>query len=67
MLEASNYIATIENQQNLKVACLEEIAYNMGFIDGTGLQRLIQSIKSPDYRAYLQMVLEEPVLPASVS
>jgi glucose-1-phosphate thymidylyltransferase len=67
MLEASNYIATIENQQNLKVACLEEIAYNMGFIDQTGLQRVMQGIKSPDYRAYLQMVLEEPVLPSILS
>jgi glucose-1-phosphate thymidylyltransferase len=67
MLEASYYIATIENQQNLKVACLEEIAYNMGFIDQTGLQRVMQGIKSPDYRAYLQMVLEEPVLPSILS
>jgi glucose-1-phosphate thymidylyltransferase len=62
MLEASNYIATIENQQNLKVACLEEIAYNMGFIDRAGLERIMAGIKSPDYRAYLRMVLDEPVL-----
>jgi glucose-1-phosphate thymidylyltransferase len=67
MLEASNYIATIENQQNLKVACIEEIAYNMGFIDRDGLQRLLPRIKGPDYRAYLEMVLQEPVLPASLS
>jgi glucose-1-phosphate thymidylyltransferase len=67
MLEASNYIATINNQQNLKVACLEEIAYNMGFIDRDGLQQLIPRIKGPDYRAYLEMVLQEPVLPASLS
>ncbi|MBU6302743.1 MAG: glucose-1-phosphate thymidylyltransferase RfbA [Verrucomicrobia bacterium] len=62
MLEASNYMATIENQQNLKVACLEEIAYNMGFIDRSGLERIIHGIKSPDYRAYLRMVLDEPVV-----
>jgi glucose-1-phosphate thymidylyltransferase len=67
MLEASNYIATIENQQNLKVACIEEIAYNMGFIDRDGLQQLLPRIKGPDYRAYLEMVLQEPVLPASFS
>jgi glucose-1-phosphate thymidylyltransferase len=67
MLEASNYIATIENQQNLKVACIEEIAYNMGFIDRDGLQQLLPRIKGPDYRAYLEMVLQEPVLPASLS
>jgi len=67
MLEASNYIATIENQQNLKVACLEEIAYNMGFIDRLGLQKVMDGIKSPDYRRYLEMVLNEPVLPASES
>jgi glucose-1-phosphate thymidylyltransferase len=62
MLEASNYMATIENQQNLKVACLEEIAYNMGFIDRSGLERIMSGIKSPDYRAYLRMVLDEPVV-----
>lgn len=65
MLEASNYIATIENQQNLKVACIEEIAYNMGFIDRAGLERVMAGIKSPDYRRYLEMVMNEPVLPAS--
>ncbi len=63
MLEASNYIATIENQQNLKVACVEEIAYNMGFIDRVGLEAVMAGIKSPDYRRYLQMVLDEPALP----
>jgi glucose-1-phosphate thymidylyltransferase len=67
MLEASNYIATIENQQNLKVACIEEIAYNMGFIDRAGLERVMGGIRSPDYRRYLQMVLEEPVGLASES
>ncbi|MEM7011175.1 MAG: glucose-1-phosphate thymidylyltransferase RfbA [Verrucomicrobiota bacterium] len=59
MLEASNYIATVENQQNYKVACIEEIAFNQGFIDEAGFEKVIADTKSPDYRAYLEMVLAE--------
>jgi hypothetical protein len=42
---------------------VEEIAYNMGFIDRVGLETVMARIKSPDYRRYLQMVLDEPALP----
>ena len=59
MLEASNYISTIERQQSLKVACIEEIAFNMGFIDKTQFQTVISHTRSPDYRAYLEMVAAE--------
>ena len=59
MLEASNYIATVEHQQNYKVACIEEIAFNQGFIDQAQFGTVIENTKSPDYREYLEMVMEE--------
>ncbi len=59
LLEASNYIATIEHQQSYKVACLEEIAFNQGFIDEAQFRCVIDAVRSPDYREYLEMVLAE--------
>jgi glucose-1-phosphate thymidylyltransferase len=57
LLEAGNYIGTIERQQNLKVACIEEIAHHMGFIDNAGMESLIVATRNPDYRAYLENVM----------
>lgn len=45
LLDASSFVATIEKQQNLKVACLEEIAYRMGYIDLNQLKKLAQPLK----------------------
>lgn len=59
LLEAGNYIATIEHRQGLKIACLEEVAYRTGFIDGAALGRIIASLPKGEYRSYLQMVAEE--------
>ncbi len=59
LLEASNYIATVEHQQSYKVACIEEVAFNMNFIDQAGFERVISDTRSPDYREYLEMVLKE--------
>ncbi len=59
LLEAGNYIATVERQQNLKVACIEEVAFNRGFIDAAQLEHIIETTRSPDYRSYLQTVLHE--------
>ncbi len=59
LLEAGNYIATVEHQQNLKVACIEEIAWNRKFIDRAGFEKIIAGTRNPDYRRYLQGVLEE--------
>lgn len=53
MLEASSFIATIEKRQNLKVACLEEIAYRMGYISKERLLELAQPMKKNDYGQYL--------------
>jgi glucose-1-phosphate thymidylyltransferase len=59
LLEAANFIATIERRQNLKVACLEEVAWNRGFIDRTQFEKLIGECRNPDYRRYLEAVLAE--------
>uniref|UniRef100_UPI002480B632 sugar phosphate nucleotidyltransferase n=1 Tax=Liquorilactobacillus sicerae TaxID=1416943 RepID=UPI002480B632 len=53
MLEAASFIATIEKRQNLKVACLEEIAYRMGYISKERLVELAQPMKKNDYGQYL--------------
>jgi len=59
LLEAASYIAAIENRQGLKIACLEEIAFNQGFIDQAQLERIISTLPKTEYRDYLQMVLME--------
>lgn len=59
MLEAANFIATIERRQNLKVAALEEIAYRMGYIDKDQLVKLAQPLKKNDYGQYLLRLAKE--------
>ncbi|MEE6678213.1 glucose-1-phosphate thymidylyltransferase RfbA [Limosilactobacillus fermentum] len=59
MMEASNFIATVEKRQNLKVACLEEIAYRIGYIDKEQLVKLAQPLKKNDYGKYLLRLVEE--------
>lgn len=59
LLDAGNYIAAIENRQGLKIACLEEIAFNQGFIDHAGLQRCIEDTPKSPYREYLELVASE--------
>jgi len=59
LLEAGNYIATIEHRQGLKVACLEEVALRMGFISQSDLAAIIDRLPKGEYRDYLQMVCDE--------
>lgn len=59
LLEASSFIATIEGRQNLKVACLEEIAYRMGYIDREKLIALAQPLKKNQYGQYLLRLVGE--------
>ncbi len=53
LLDASNYIQTIENRQGLKVACIEEIAYEKGYISKAQLLALAEPLKKNDYGQYL--------------
>lgn len=58
MLEASNFIATIEKRQGLKVSCLEEIAFKKKFIDENKYKKLIKYYKNSPYSNYLKKVLK---------
>jgi len=60
--EATNFIETIECRQGLKVACPEEIAYRMGFIDVEQLNRLAHPLMKSNYGLYLQKVSREEIL-----
>jgi glucose-1-phosphate thymidylyltransferase len=60
LLEASQYIATIERRQGLKIACPEEIAYRNGYIDAAQVERLGQAMAKNAYGQYLLALLLEP-------
>jgi glucose-1-phosphate thymidylyltransferase len=59
LLEAGQFIATLEKRQGLKVACPEEIAYRFGWIDAAALERLAQPLLKNGYGQYLMQVLRE--------
>jgi glucose-1-phosphate thymidylyltransferase len=59
LLEASNYIATIEHRQGLKIACLEEVALRMGFISQSDLASIIDALPKNEYTDYLRLVCDE--------
>ncbi len=54
LLEAASFVATIERRQGLKIACIEEIAYRMGYIDEQQLEEVIDKLPHGDYREYLR-------------
>jgi glucose-1-phosphate thymidylyltransferase len=58
LMQASNYIHAIEERQGLMVACLEEIAYRMGYIAAADLTRLARNMASSAYGQYLLQILE---------
>ena len=53
MLEASNYIHTIEKRKGRKVACIEEIAYVLGYINSNDLNNLASPLQNNQYGKYL--------------
>jgi glucose-1-phosphate thymidylyltransferase len=61
LLEAAHFIETIERRQGLKIACPEEIAYRMGYIDAGQLERLAEPMKKNSYGQYLLAVLRDRV------
>ena len=61
LLDAAPFIETIERPQGLKIACPEEIAYRMGYIDAAQLERLAQPMVKNSYGRYLLAVLRERV------
>ena len=61
LIEAGSFIQTIEKRQGLKIACPEEIAYRMGFINATQLELLANKYAKNGYGAYLKQVLTEQV------
>jgi glucose-1-phosphate thymidylyltransferase len=62
LLEAGQFIATIENRQGLKVACPEEIAYRQGYINASQLEALAQPLKENRYGKYLLRLLSEQII-----
>ena len=62
LLEASQFIATIEKRQGLKVSCVEEIAWRMGYIDTDALRRLAAALGKSSYGQYLSHIANESVL-----
>jgi glucose-1-phosphate thymidylyltransferase len=63
LLEASHFIETIERRQGLKIACPEEIAYRMKFIDAAQLEALAKPLEKSGYGEYLRRVLTDRLMP----
>jgi glucose-1-phosphate thymidylyltransferase len=59
LLDASNYIATMERRQGLKIGCIEEVAFRMGYIDKNQFEEIIEGLPANDYGKYLEMILKE--------
>jgi len=59
LLDASNFIATIERRQGQKIACIEEIAYRMRFINRQQMSKLLDTMADNSYKQYLQEVVRE--------
>lgn len=62
LMQAANFISTIENRQGLKVACIEEIAYRKGYINEDQLRKLAQPLKKNQYGQYLLNIVNNPQL-----
>jgi glucose-1-phosphate thymidylyltransferase len=62
LLQAANFIETLESRQGLKASCIEEIAYRKGFIDKQQLEKLIQPLIKSQYGQYLLKVLNDDFL-----
>jgi glucose-1-phosphate thymidylyltransferase len=61
LLQAANYIHTIEERQGLKVSCIEEIAFTRGYIDKAQLKKLAKPLLKNQYGEYLMKIAEERI------
>lgn len=59
LLEASNFIEAIETRQGLKIGCIEEVAFHMGYINADQLGKIVETTPRSQYREYLEHVLHE--------
>ena len=59
LLQAANYIQTLEERQGLKIACIEEIAYRLGYIESTQLRQLTKPMAKSSYGRYLMEILDD--------
>lgn len=59
LLEASNFVGTIQKRQGLYIACIEEIAYNKGYITRQDIQKIADTISNTDYGKYLKKISDE--------
>lgn len=59
LMDSSSFVQIIEKRQGLKIACIEEIAYKLGYINDSQMQALIDELKAGNYKDYLIKVLEE--------
>ena len=59
LLEAANFIATVERRQSLKIACLEEVAFRKGFVDKDTFEKVVAAMPASSYRGYLKEILTE--------
>jgi len=57
LLEAGTFVASIENRQGLKIGCIEEIAFSMGWIDDAQIEKLAKAMKGNEYGAYLKSLI----------
>ena len=67
LLQAANFVQTIEERQGLKIACVEEVAYRMGYIDAAQVARLAAPLEKGGYGEYLMQVAAERPAPGSSS
>jgi glucose-1-phosphate thymidylyltransferase len=58
LMQANNFIEAIENRQGLKIACIEEIAYRLGYIDAEQIRKLAAPLSKTGYGAYLMDMLK---------
>ena len=66
LLQAANYIHTIEQRQGLKISCIEEIAYQMGFINKSQLLELAEQMKNSTYGQYLLSIANERIFTSDI-